>query len=303
MFKNKIVLFISEYSKENILFAEELCENKKSVAVFWENEDLKESKNNYFDMLDISNEISDNFFIISEKKSDDFIMIISDIILKSGYDLVITKGMTTNIWPISLVKNYFSINHVPFLAILENLKNIEKFDLTCLRPFDYIFGMGPSCFIEEFEEKTSIIFQREVGLYKNIQSTMKDSVLFLCNKNNIEKLSNHPRLNSDKISFIDPRVCPDEDLVILLNLAEIIIDESGYEEFRLILSKMGKKTFSMKEFLERNHNFLFEEEKDFVSILKRKKVFFNYLKKEMESKLKKIDDSLKIEGSTISIGD
>jgi len=127
--------------------------------------------------------------------------------------------------------------------------------------------------------------------------------LFLCNKQNIKKLSKSPRLQSDSNGFVDPKYCPDEELCILLNLAEIVIDESEYEESKLILSKMGKKSFSLKEFLEKNYNLLIEEENNYFSIQERKKVFFTHLKKEIKSKLEKLNYSLKIEGSTIGLGD
>jgi len=297
---------MSEYSKENILLAKELCQNKESVAVFWENEELKESQNNYFDILEnIPEDISDNFFIVSEGKySDNFILIISEFILKNNIDIVITKGRTSDVWPISLVKKYFGINNIPFLVVLDRLVSFNDFDKSTLEPFDYIFGMGPSCLKDIFIEKTEILFKKEMFFYRNIESDCKDSnIMVLCNKNNIKKLSEHPRLKSDYISFVDVESCPDEELCILLSLSKIIIDESYFNETNLILSKLGRKYICLEEFFEGNYEHFLEQSKEYLFDHDVKKVFFEFIKKEIQNRLQKKTYNPIVEGSEIGIGD
>jgi len=150
MFKEKSILFISEYSKENLFLAEQICENKKSITIFWENEESKSSKSDYFDVLDISNDLSEKFFIVSSnKESERFILLVSDILLKTNCDLIITKGKTSEIWPVSLIKDYYKINTSPFFAIVDGVDRVDDFDITTLRSFDHIFGIGKSCLIKE----------------------------------------------------------------------------------------------------------------------------------------------------------
>lgn len=303
---NKKILFLAEYTKENLLLAQELCYEKGSSAFFWENEELKNSKMNYFDIMDsTSEEMVENFFVISGgQKSEDFILKIAEILTKWNYDIVLTRGQTSQIWPISLVKNHFSITSGTFVALLDRMTKFVEFDENVLDAFDIILGMGPSSLEGKFSYKTEILFnKKELSYYMDAQNFLEDSIVILCNKNNIEKISKHSRLKSEDISFVDPEHCPDEELSIILNLAGIIIDESYFEEIKWALLKMGKKSFTLEQFFEGNKEALLEESKDAFLSNERKKVFFSVVKKEIENRLKKINHSPQIVGSTIRLGD
>ena len=112
--KDKSIVFISAYSRENMKLAEQLCANKSSIACFWRNQDLDDAKTDFMSVTTgVGEDFEDRFFVISScPTSETFFTELLDTIGKPAFqpDLIVVRGEPTDLWVFPIIKHEFYQN-------------------------------------------------------------------------------------------------------------------------------------------------------------------------------------------------
>lgn len=301
-FYKKKVLFFSQYSQENYNLAEELCKNDNSIALFLSNEDSEKSKTDYFSILEKSNEeFSSKSFILKRKLEDeDFILDLCSFIMGNNFDVIIAKGLVTEVWPINLIKEKYNLTTINTVLLLEKMPiEYGEFELNILNGFDYIFGMGPSCNVKEVSEKTKLLFStKESSIFQDLSLEVNENIpLVLCDKENFE----YCKEKFNGISVIDATFCPEKELCFYMNICNFILNLSQNKEISLLLKKIGKIENLIEDFNTNVFEYKDEGVKDFDVVREIKRQFYNYLIEEIEIVLEKELKSTFVEGFSIGI--
>jgi hypothetical protein len=252
------ILFIAEYSPENIKIGEKIGQmtNFDSSFALWENKVSEKSKNDFESIILNSN--IHNFNIINARpNSDRFIGKIINFAIKQPYEPtdIFIRGTLSQIWPISIALESFLISTKLHIILDCFERPLEEFEKKVLEMADTIFSMGPNAIIEEHFHKTIEVFKTF-----NSINFMKIPDFMFCgiDRKNIKLsiLSNeefkniHDISKNTEISYINVDFCPENELAINMLLAGYVHDMSGKREVGLLLKKMGKvlvNNFDKKE--------------------------------------------------------
>lgn len=226
--------------------------SKYSLPIFWRNELLAQSKNDYFNLFG-SPEFNSEAMLLSyswdqENSLGEIHSIIKDLSFEP--DLFIARGEVNQMWPIKVLKDKGEIE-CPIFLILDKLSHpIVEYDLEILDIFDKIISMGPSCDIEEIKDKNLFFFEK-IESYSfhteppNVDFSKKrvDTPLFLCSEKNYDYVEKNVKF---KKSVINIDRCPVNEMIFLIYLCKNIVNLTGEMEIDLILKKMNRRTLSLQ---------------------------------------------------------
>lgn len=258
------ILYISEFSEENIDIGKAIQRHDSSArCALWKNKALVKSKTDFQSVM--SNSSLDNFFVIDKSPFEEifpfFVKSFIDSCIFSP-DQIVVRGELSEVWSFPVIRES-SFSDTELYLVLDYAKlPLEDFEKRTLDGFDHICSMGPSSYLSNYTSKTSRVFETfESKYFSNIPDYLidinikdLDTTLVLCNSNNFNELSSKKFEKKEKISYVNVEDCPPEELGIYLVISKNIVDETNLSEFELILKKMGKEFYSMKEFLNKGND-------------------------------------------------
>lgn len=250
------VIFISEFSPENLEISKKICERSpRSKCGLWKNNTSELSKNDFMFLMDKI--LPNNLFILdfnplNEEFGDSICYFITSQTFEPEH--VIIRGKSYEAWAVAKMKNneLFNINcHL----ILNSLKKpVESFEKDILDSFETIYTMGPDCYLKEFKDKIFEVFKEfKSDFFQFVPPYVMnfpkvDCSLFLCNENNYDIIKE--KENKNKESFINIDECPEEELAVYLNISEKIIDATNNREIDLILRKNNTRSIKYEEYIK-----------------------------------------------------
>jgi len=304
----KNILFFAPFSEENIKLMEVLSQDNDVTGGFWKTKALDDfSINPSFCFDEIGETMSKKLSIISSSPQEAiFIEDIKYFLNKYGFspDTIIVKGLTSDMWAFAVIHKVFSLDPC-FLAILESVSlPVTEFDKDIFDQFDKILGLNFLTLSETVDQKTKELFHifdpslfrnlLEFGLYNEIEGSM----LVVTNSENYDFIVDKLK-NKENISIINGFICPQEELVIYLNIHEYVVDCTECEEFGYVLSRMGKISISWKEFEDSNFNYNIGEDFYLYKNYRKNLVkFCEYLKKGICDILENYKSRIKVVNGT-----
>lgn len=313
----KNIVFISGYSDENIFLGQEFLQTSSSIVGLWANSLLDRSQLDFMSILNIySNEdfYKEAMLIPTSPNQQEFLEDIYSVIKRPGFspDIIMIRGETTDVWPIVALKEKCGIDAFLVLILDRLTFPLRELDRKIIESFDLVFEMGPSCSaisqilpdmktVKIFEKYESFLF-RDMTPYLTEERKESDCVLILTGTENHKEIREKYG-KKENISIIDVEACPQEDLVIYLNAAKTLIDETGDENFNLILKKMGLKSFSLKGLEDKDFNPKRDSFEDVNIRINNLKEFSEAIKNKIISVIKDEDLSKKslIDGQDIKV--
>jgi len=266
----KDILFIAEYSPENIKIGEKLKEltDCKSAFALWTNKILEKSKYDYESIM--NNSLISDFYIIEHNPNyEKFLASIINFVTKYPFEPsdIFIRGSLSQIWSISVAMESF-LSNTNLHIILDHFERpLEEFEKKVLEITSSIFAMGPNAFIEEYSNKTINIFNKfqsnnfvKIPDFMFNSSDRKHIKTIISNNDNYLKYKESYK-NYD-ISCINMDLCPENELSLYLMLSGYILDGSEDNEFGIILKKMGKAIISDFNKLDEGYDHNFEELED-----------------------------------------
>ena len=254
------LIYFAEFSDENVRIGEDLLSAcPKSKCILWKNKALVKSRTD-FDSIIHNSSLEDFYIIEFPPGHEHFFTAIASFINGQTFEPenIIIRGCLHEIWPIHLIKKSVLIDTKCYL-ILDNIRYpLESYEKEVLDSFDIIFSMGPSCsisnhsnkIVEIFKEHESVYFYKLPEYLLNLERVQEP--IIVCNSNNFKEMKefvNKDIIKDKKISVIDISECDGNELCVYLNIVPYVINETGSEEFDLLLKKMDRKSVSITEFL------------------------------------------------------
>lgn len=246
----KNVLYIAEYSPENIMIGKILGKNVegKSSFALWLNEIAYKSQEDFESIM--GNSEIENFYIIKSKPNkENFISGLINYIISQEYEPtdIFIRGYLDDIWPIGLALESFLVS-TKLHIILEGLEMpLDDFEKKTLDRADTIFSMGPMSNVEEYSKKTIQIFEKfNSSIFVKIPDYMLNNIdrrkvkLSILSGDNFDA----SKTSDNGISYINSDVCPEKELAIYMLLAGFVVNESGKNEIDILINKMGKAKMS-----------------------------------------------------------
>jgi len=296
--KDKIV-FLGEYSKENLNIGKELC-LEESFCGLYETRELQILREDYSSIFEDSD--SSAFILSTGPSKPSFPLDLASFIFDSGINTVVFKGNLEDAWGIAMLKQSGKFPEIKTILILEKANwsdPLQDHERMILDNYDAIIGLGPSCSYQGKDIK--LIFSTiESGVYKLDYKEMETEVeknLILCDNNDVSSISQE--MMSEDCLVVDPTDLPKNFLFMLFLTSKGIKNLCKNREYDLLISKMGKKNLNYFEDLQGAHDeevepngVLINKSRDFM------KEFLETLKKEIAVEIEKINKY-----ETLSIGD